>query len=50
MANIHYNRITRLKKGENNCPVHVWSTQNRHGSQKNEKKLDYRLKLTVSKY
>ena len=47
MANIHYNRITRLKKGENNCPVHVWSIQNRHRSQK---KLDYRLKLTVSKY
>ena len=46
MANIHYNRITRLKKGENNCPVHVWSIQNRNRSQK----LDYRLKLTVSKY
>ena len=36
-----------LKEGENNCPVHVWSIQNRHRSQK---KLDYRLKLTVSKY
>ena len=41
MANIHYNRITRLKKGENNCPVDVCSVQNRHKSQK---KLDYRLK------
>ena len=27
MANIHYNRITRLKKGENNCLVHVNSKQ-----------------------
>ena len=47
MANMHYNRITRLKKGENNCLVHVWSIQNKHRSQK---KLDYRLKLQVSKY
>ena len=27
MANIHYNRITRLKKGENNYLVHVNSKQ-----------------------
>ena len=41
MANIHYNRITRLEKGENNCPMDIWSVQNRH---KTRKKLDYCLK------